>query len=212
MTSPDTSAPRTDVQDGTARRGGVGRRLLLALPALFFLAMGAVFLLMLLGGRDAQKLPSVLVGRPAPTTDLPPLEGLLAADSAPVPGLADADLRAGRVTVLNVFASWCGPCRDEHPQIMALAQDPRIRVVGLNHTDAPANARRFLQDFGNPYAAVGVDPRGRAAIDWGVYGVPETFVIDGAGRIVHKTVGPVTRESLDAVLRPAIERTLAGGG
>lgn len=128
---------------------------------------------------------SALIGRPAPATQLPPLEG------TDLPGIDSARF-AGRVTVLNVFASWCAPCRDEHPVLVGLSKDDRYVMAGLNYKDKPENARRFLGDLGNPYAAIGIDEAGRTAIDWGVYGVPETFVIGKDGRIAYKHVGPVT--------------------
>jgi cytochrome c biogenesis protein CcmG, thiol:disulfide interchange protein DsbE len=108
----------------------------------------------------------------------------------PVPGLSDADLK-GRVTVVNVWASWCVPCRQEHPALVELAKDPAVRVVGINYKDSPDNARRFLRELGNPFAAIGADSSGRAAIDWGVYGVPETFVVGPDGTIRHKHIGPL---------------------
>ena len=125
-----------------------------------------------------------------------------------MPGLDSADFR-GQVTVLNVWASWCVPCRDEAPLLMTLAADPRVRVVGINYKDQPDNARRFLGRYGNPFAANGTDDNGRAAIEWGVYGVPETFVIGRDGRIAYKLIGPVTPDNLDAALKPAIEQALA---
>jgi cytochrome c biogenesis protein CcmG/thiol:disulfide interchange protein DsbE len=125
-----------------------------------------------------------------------------------VPGL-DRAAFAGEVTVLNVWASWCVPCRDEAPLLTTLAQDSRIRVVGINYKDAPENARRFLGRFGNPFAANGIDANGRAAIEWGVYGVPETFVVGRDGRITYKLIGPITPDNLERALRPAIEKTLA---
>jgi cytochrome c biogenesis protein CcmG/thiol:disulfide interchange protein DsbE len=133
------------------------------------------------------------------------LEGLTH-DGKTVPGLASGDLASGRVSVVNVFASWCAPCRDEHPVLTKLAQDPRIRLVGINYKDDAENARRFLGRLGNPYAAVGVDPKGRAAIDWGVYGVPETFVVAGDGTIRYKFVGPLTDEAVTNVLGPEIDK------
>ena len=152
-------------------------------------------------------MPSALIGRAAPVASLPPLEGLNRAGVA-VPGLDLPALR-GQVVLVNVWASWCAPCREEHPLLMALAKDPRIAVVGLNYKDAPENARRFLGQFGNPFAQVGVDPRGRAAIDWGVYGVPETFVLARDGTIAHKIVGPLSPQTVETVLKPLIAR-LAG--
>jgi cytochrome c biogenesis protein CcmG/thiol:disulfide interchange protein DsbE len=116
-----------------------------------------------------------------------------------------ADLKGG-VTLVNVWASWCGPCRDEHPLLIELARDPAIRLVGINYKDQPENARRFLGSLGNPFAAVGVDASGRAAIDWGVYGVPETFVIAPDGTIAYKHVGPITQATLQGPLREAIRK------
>jgi cytochrome c biogenesis protein CcmG/thiol:disulfide interchange protein DsbE len=110
------------------------------------------------------------------------------------------------VTIVNVWASWCAPCRQEHPLLMDLAKDPSVRVVGVNYKDNPENARRFLGQLGNPFAVVGVDPSGRAAIDWGVYGVPETFVVGPDGTVRHKHIGPLTPDSLpgfQAALRSA---------
>jgi cytochrome c biogenesis protein CcmG/thiol:disulfide interchange protein DsbE len=153
-------------------------------------------------------LPSALIGHPAPQTSLPPVPGLLRADGQPVPGLTTADF-AGTVTVLNVWASWCIPCRDEAPVLMKLAGDKRIRLVGINYKDSPDNARRFLGRFGNPYVASGADANGRAGIEWGVYGVPENFIIGRDGRIAYKLVGPLTDENLAGVFKPEIEKALA---
>ena len=113
------------------------------------------------------------------------------------------------MTVLNVWASWCVPCRDEVPLLVALAADRRIRVVGITYKDQPDNARRFLGRFGNPFAANGVDVSGRTAIEWGVYGVPETFVVGRDGRITYKLIGPITPSNLERALKPAIEKALA---
>lgn len=182
------------------RRG----RLLFLLPVLIFAALSAIFFLRLFSG-DPSRVPSALIGRPVPAFALAPLPGL-AAGGQPLPGLSDADLKGGQVTVVNIWASWCAPCRVEHPVLMDLMKDPSIRVVGINYKDNPENARRFLGQLGNPYAAVGVDPAGRAAIDWGVYGVPETFIVGPGGTIRHKHIGPLTPESLpgfQAALRSA---------
>lgn len=192
---------------GTGRPPQRRSRLALFLPLAFFLALAMVFLARLLSGGDPSTIPSVLVGKPAPEFNLPPLEGL-DRDGAPVPGLASDDLR-GEVSVVNVFASWCGPCRQEHPLLEELARDPRIRVLGINYKDVPGNALSFLDDLGNPYQAVGVDTRGRTAIDWGVYGVPETFLVDRDGIIREKFVGPLTPQSVAEVLNPAIEELAA---
>ena len=179
------------------------RRLLTLIPLAAFLALAALFFFRL-GSGDPERLPSALIGRTAPDAALPPLDGLLK-DAKPVPGLAVGDLR-GHVSVVNVFASWCGPCRDEHPVLASLAATGKARLVGINYKDEPENARRFLGRLGNPYAAVGVDPKGRTAIDWGVYGVPETFVVGRDGTIRYKHVGPLSEEVLASVILPEIEK------
>jgi cytochrome c biogenesis protein CcmG/thiol:disulfide interchange protein DsbE len=184
------------------------RRLVVLLPLALFVALAALFYFRLLGPSDHSVLPSVLIGHPAPQTSLPPVAGLLRADGQPVPGLTTADF-AGTVTVLNVWASWCIPCRDEAPVLMRLAGDKRIRLVGINYKDSPDNARRFLGRFGNPYVASGADANGRAGIEWGVYGVPENFIIGRDGRIAYKLVGPLTDENLAGVFKPEIEKALA---
>lgn len=181
------------------------RRLFVLLPLLVFLALAGLFLSQLLSGRDASEIPSALIGLPAPQTSLPPLEG------TNLPGL-DTKSFAGKVTLVNVFASWCAPCREEHPVLLGLSQDKRFTLAALNYKDQPENARRFLGDLGNPYQAIGVDPAGRAAIDWGVYGVPETFVIGKDGKIAYKHVGPLTPDSVKALLLPQIEKALAARG
>jgi len=181
------------------------RRLFLLLPLAIFLALAAVFLMQLLSGRDVSAVPSALIGQPAPVTSLPPLEG------GTLPGL-DSKQFAGKVTLLNVFASWCAPCREEHPVLLGLAEDKRYALVALNYKDKPGNARRFLDDLGNPFSAIGVDETGRAAIDWGVYGVPETFVIGKDGRIAFKHVGPLTPDAVRDELLPQVEKALAGPG
>ena len=152
------------------------------IPLVAFLALAALFMFRL-GAGDPSRIPSALIGQPAPPTDLPPIAGL-ERDGKPVPGLDSATFK-GAVTVLNVWASWCVPCHDEAPLLVKLAADQRIRVVGINYKDQPDNARRFLGRYGNPFVANGVDDNGRAAIEWGVYGVPETFVIgrDGTHRL-----------------------------
>jgi cytochrome c biogenesis protein CcmG, thiol:disulfide interchange protein DsbE len=129
-------------------------------------------------------------------------------DGQPVPWLAPADF-VGAVTVLNVWASWCVPCHDEAPLLMRLAADKRIRIVSINQKDDADNARRFLGRYGNPYAAVGADQNGRASIEWGVYGVPENFIIGRDGKIAYKLVGPLTPDNLDSIFRPEIEKAIA---
>jgi cytochrome c biogenesis protein CcmG, thiol:disulfide interchange protein DsbE len=183
-------------------------RWVVALPLIAFIAIAALFLLRLYGG-DPSKIPSALIGRPAPQTTLPALEGLVH-NGVAVPGLDPAVFK-GKVSVVNVWASWCVPCHDEAPLLTALAKDTRIQIVGINYKDSPDNARRFLGRYGNPFAAVGADGNGRASIEWGVYGVPETFVVGRDGTIRYKLVGPVTRANLDSVLKVEIEKALKAG-
>lgn len=188
--------------DSEATKGEGGRRIWLAVPLGLFVVIAAVFALALTSG-DPSKLPSALIGKPVPSFDLRGIEGLSGRNGA-VPGLASGDLGAGKVTVLNVFASWCGPCHEEHPVLMELARTGGVQLVGLNYKDAAADARRFLGKLGNPYARIGADGNGRVALDFGVYGVPETFVIDSKGRIAFKHVGPLTAEAVRDRLLPAI--------
>jgi cytochrome c biogenesis protein CcmG, thiol:disulfide interchange protein DsbE len=180
------------------------RRFIVLVPLLMFLGLAAIFLMQLVSGRDVAEIPSALIGEQAPETNLPPLEGV------DLPGL-DSQNFAGKVTLVNVWASWCAPCREEHPLLLALSQDKRFGIAGLNYKDAPENARRFLGSLGNPYAAIGVDQAGRTAIDWGVYGVPETFLIGRNGKILFKHVGPLTEDAVTGVLLPEIEKALAAG-
>lgn len=181
------------------------RRLLALLPLLVFAALAGVFLLQLLSGRDSATMPSALLGEQAPQTDLPPLDG------STLPGLASGDF-SGEVTLVNVWASWCAPCRQEHPVLTALGEDGRIRLAGLNYKDKPQQALGFLEQLGNPFDAIGLDASGRTAIDWGVYGVPETFLVGRDGKIMFKHVGPLTPEIVAASLVPEIEKALASGG
>lgn len=180
---------------------------LVAAPLIIFMIMAAVFALALKSG-DPSKLPSALIGRPAPQIELPPLEGLVEA-GRPVPGFSTGTLGGGQVAVVNFWASWCVPCVQEHPRLIEIATRTGVPVHGINYKDQTAGARRFLGRYGNPYTSVGVDANGRAAIEWGVYGMPETFVIDGAGVVVYKHVGPISEESLASRVLPAIEAAKA---
>jgi cytochrome c biogenesis protein CcmG/thiol:disulfide interchange protein DsbE len=192
----------------TSHGGNARRRLLVLLPLVLFAALAALFWFRL-GDRDVSRIPSALIGRPAPQTPLPALEGL-ARDGNPVPGLDPAAF-AGNVSVVNVWASWCVPCHEEAPLLVALGADKRIRIIGINYKDRSDNARRFLGRYGNPFDAVGVDANGRAAIEWGVYGVPETFVVGRDGRIAYKLIGAITPENIEQVLKPEIEKALKAG-
>jgi cytochrome c biogenesis protein CcmG/thiol:disulfide interchange protein DsbE len=184
------------------------RRWLMALPLLVFAALAALFWFRL-GGGDPARIPSALIGKPAPQTTLPALEGLTNKGS-PVPGLDPAVFK-GKVSVVNVWASWCVPCHDEAPLLTQLASDKRLQLVGINYKDGADNARRFLGRYGNPFGVVGVDGNGRAAIEWGVYGVPETFIVGRSGAVVYKMVGPVTPENFETVLKVEIEKALRAG-
>ena len=192
----------------TSENPGAGgrRRLLVLLPLLAFLALAALFMFRL-GAGDPSRLPSALIGRQVPATDLPPIAGLLR-DGVPVPGLVSAHFK-GAVSVVNVWASWCVPCHEEAPILMQISADQRFRLVGINYKDNPENARRFIGRYGNPFVAVGADQNGRASIDWGVYGVPETFVIGRDSRIAYKLVGPISVENFASTLKPQIEKALA---
>ncbi|HZH28981.1 MAG TPA: DsbE family thiol:disulfide interchange protein [Azospirillaceae bacterium] len=173
------------------------RRLLVILPLLLFVGVAGAFAVQLLRGADPSKLPSALIDRPVPDFALDPVP------ATGMPGLSTADLR-GRVAVVNVFASWCAPCRVEHPLITRLAEREGIPVFGLNHKDAAGDAADWLKRLGNPYARIGADLSGRVSIDWGVYGVPETFVVDHLGRIRHRHVGPLTPRDVEATILPLV--------
>ena len=165
-----------------------------------FCALAAIFALALRSG-DPSHLPSALIGKPAPQMALAALPDLVDGSRA-VPGFASDELK-GHASVVNFWASWCEPCEQEHPLLLAL-QARGVRLYGVNYKDDAAVARRFLGRHGNPFAAVGVDGSGRAAIEWGVYGMPETFVVDAKGLIVYKHIGPITAQALEAKLMPAI--------
>lgn len=201
---PDTLSGGASPQ--AAPRAGRSRILVL-LPLAAFLGLAALFFVRL-GAGDTSRIPSALIGHDAPTTDLPPVTGL-ERDGMPIPGIASSDFK-DTVTVLNVWASWCVPCHDEAPLLVQLARDSRIRVVGINYKDQPDNARRFLGRYGNPFVASGADANGRAAIEWGVYGVPETFIVGRDGKIAYKMVGPITPQNLERIMKPEIEKALAG--
>ena len=177
------------------------------LPLFLFLGLAWIFYsLLTTEGRDTSALPSALLDKPVPALLIPPLEGL-SNDQGPLPGLG-ADTFAGKLSVVNIFASWCVPCRQEHPQIVALGEDPRFQVIGINHKDNRRNALSFLAELGNPYDAVGVDRNGRASIEWGVYGVPETFLVDQNGTIFYKHVGPINEVHLKTQILPLLETRL----
>ena len=178
------------------------RRLVLALPALGFAGLAGMLAVGL--NRDPSKLPSTLIGQKAPAFDLPPVKGRTL-------GLASANL-LGEVSLVNVFASWCVACRAEHPIFMRLAQDKTVPIHGINYKDAPDDAAHWLDTMGDPYTRTGADIDGRVAINWGVYGVPETFVVGADGVIAYKHIGAVTPEALSSTILPMIERLRKGAG
>ncbi|WP_158812455.1 DsbE family thiol:disulfide interchange protein [Methylocapsa sp. S129] len=190
----------SDTEGRTPRR----RNLLTLAPLLIFAALALLFFVRLFAG-DASRIPSALIGQSAPPLDLPALDGAA--------GLRDADLRQGHVSVINIFASWCLPCHEEHAILLDLAADKAlaakgVKLIGVAQKDDPENVRRFLGAKGDPYANVGVDRDGRAGIDWGVYGVPETFIVKGDGTIAFKLVGPMNAQTLASVVRPQIEKAM----
>lgn len=179
------------------------KRVLFLVPLAVFAVLAAYFAVGLT--KDPKRIPSALIDKPAPEFSLPPIDGM---DG---PGFSTADLRQGEVSVVNVFASWCVPCRAEHPLINELADRGLARVYGLNYKDEAAAARQWLDRLGNNYTAIGADTSGRVGIDWGVYGVPETFIVDGQGRIRYKHVGPLDRNKLENELIPMIREVKEAG-
>lgn len=176
-------------------------RLLLLAPLAIFAALAGVFALRVSDGADRSVVPSALIDAPAPQVALPPLLDAL-------PGLSPA-LFEGRVSLVNVFASWCAPCRVEHPLLMQIADTEGLQVIGLNYKDRIPAARDFLAELGNPYGAIGVDTDGRAGIEWGVYGVPETFVVGPDGAIRAKHVGPLTEAAMAGPFGETLRALLA---
>ncbi len=181
----------------------------MALPLVLFLGLAGLFFVGLHSG-DPSRLPSALIGKPVPEFKLPPLEGLKRS-GAQVPGLSSGDLKGDGVQIINFWASWCVPCRVEHPFLERLAKESNAPLVGINYKDKTTAARRFLGQLGNPFQAVGVDAKGAAAINWGVYGMPETFIVGKDGTILYKHVGPIDKESLETKLLPEIRKAREKG-
>ena len=196
MADEGTQAP---AEEGSARpQVSTARRLRYLVPVFLFVALAAALGVQLLTGEPG-KVPSALIDKPVPEFSLPPVQGFEEAG-----GFATADLGKGKIALVNIFASWCGPCRVEHPLLMALAEAGTVPLYGINYKDTPDDAERWLGRLGNPYTLMGADLDGRTGIDWGVYGVPETFVIDGAGRIRHRHVGVLTPQDIDDTILPLI--------
>lgn len=185
-----------------------GKRTALALVPLLGFAALAVLLFVRLGAGDASRIPSPMINQPVPAFALPAVAGM-----AGVPGLEDADLRKGQVILVNFFASWCVPCHAEHPLLAQIAGDKQLaalglRVVGIAYKDTDEKTRAFLDKEGNPYAAIGVSRDGRTGVDFGVYGVPESFIVRGDGMIAYKFTGPMTDEAVRSVVLPEIARAM----
>ena len=185
----------------TTSRPPRGRYLL---PLLLVIGLVCVFFYALFFSDNPSKLPSALIGKPAPQFDLPPIEGF-AKNGQPGNGFSSADLATGEVTIVNVWASWCGPCIQEHPVLVWLKERHDLRLVGINYRDDPRKALQFLARLGDPYDLIGADRNGRVAIDWGVYGVPETYVVDGRGEIVYRFVGPLSEQAVRDEILPAVD-------
>jgi len=173
-----------------------GRRPAFLVPLLVFAAMAVLFGIGL--GLDPRTIPSPLIGKPVPQFDLPPVKGRSL-------GLATRDLK-GEVSLVNVFASWCTACREEHPLLIRMTRDKLVPIHGLNYKDRPQDAERWLAELGDPYLRTGADVSGRVGIDWGVYGVPETFVVDREGRIAYKHIGVLTPKALEETIMPLVEK------
>jgi cytochrome c biogenesis protein CcmG/thiol:disulfide interchange protein DsbE len=197
MTRHSDVGANTDLPAETPAGHGLSRRhLLYAAPLVGFAGLAVAFGWGLT--RNPQELPSALIGKPVPTFDLPPVQGRKL-------GLSSANLK-GEVSLVNVFASWCVACRAEHPLFLNLAAAKVVPIHGLNYKDAPQDAAEWLDTLGDPYTRTGADRNGRVAIDWGVTGVPETFVIGADGLIAYKQVGPVTQQAMDETILPLVDR------
>lgn len=174
------------------------RRLVFLAPLAVFGVLAGYFVWGLNPDRNPRDLPSAMIDQAVPEFSLPPIEGM---DGQ---GLSAADLRTGEVTLVNFFASWCVPCRLEHRYLLELAKDDKVHLYGVNYKNKPEEARAWLAELGNPYGRIGVDATGRVGIDWGVYGVPETYIIDRAGRVRYRQLGPIDQHALDETIRPMI--------
>ena len=160
------------------------------------------------GGKDISQLPSAMIDKPAPVLNLPAI--VAKPGEKDTGGLKTSDFK-GKVSLVNVWASWCPPCRIEHPILMTLAREG-VTIYGINYKDKPEDARRFLRDLGDPFVKIGADLKGRASIDWGVYGYPETFVVDASGHIRYRHVGPINPGQVDSIIRPMLRKAAAING
>lgn len=195
-TKPETANPITTNPVTTSRL--IGRQLAYLAPVVIFGVIVAYFLWGLDPNRDPRLVPSVMINEPVREFALPTIDGM------DLPGLSAADLRTGEVTIVNFFASWCVPCRAEHRFLLELARKDKARIFGINYKNKAEEARAWLEELGNPYGRIGADTEGRVGIDWGVYGLPETFIVDGTGRIRYRRVGQIDQQTLDQTIRPLI--------
>ncbi len=197
-----TGEPAEPEKSGSLSKKGI---VIAFLPFVTFILLSGIFWMQLNSDKDPSVLPSALIGKKAPALNMPALEG------SNTPALTDAAMK-GKLTLVNVWASWCIPCRQEAHELNALSLDPRIQLVGINYKDKTDNALSFLTELGNPFSAIGVDPNGKAAIDWGVYGVPESYLVDENGTIIYKKVGPFDADSVLNELIPEIEKAAGKAG
>lgn len=207
--APNTGPTTSALPDAPTEKRGVSRYAFALIPLVVFAGIAATAAKMLydqdVHGKNIAEIPSALLNTKAPSLNLPPLEG------SNLPALTDAAVK-GKLTLVNVFASWCIPCREEHPILKELAKDSRLNIVAINYKDKNDNALGFLGELGNPYKAIGIDPKGQAAIDWGVYGIPESYLVGPDGTILYKRVGPFDDISLKEGLYPAMEKALGKAG
>ncbi|MDE0808901.1 MAG: DsbE family thiol:disulfide interchange protein [Alphaproteobacteria bacterium] len=179
-------------------------RLIYILPLFLFFGLAAYFAAPILQGKDPHTLPSAMIDKPSPAKILPPL-------IASKPGIDPASL-TGEVQLVNFFASWCGPCRAEHTLLMEIGENKAVPLYGVNYKDRPSAAVNWLAQLGDPFERIGRDSDGRVAIDWGVYGVPETYVVDKAGRIQYRHVGPLSREAFEGTIMPLVTKLREAAG
>ncbi len=205
MSADKTSSSPDEQTTDTESRGGV--RLAVLLPLLIFLGIAGFFVWGLVKG-DPRHLPSVLIGKMAPQFDLPPLAGITGPDGRQVPGLSSADLKTPGVKMLSFFASWCTGCRAEHPFLMELARKKVIPIVGIAYKDPHEKSLAWLRELGNPYGRIGVDRKGRTGIDFGVYGIPESFFINSEGRIIYKYIGPLDARAWRTIVTPRLQEAI----
>ncbi len=199
------------VSDEEAASGKRRFNIFILLPLVIFFGMAGLFSYQMKFGRNPNEVPSVLINKPAPEFDLPALDasfGIRRPDGGIIPGFKTEDFRQ-KVAVVNVWASWCPTCRDEHPLLLDLTNDNRFDLIGLAYKDEPANSAHFLKNHGNPFDKIGMDVSGRVGIDWGVYGAPETFIVDTRGIIRYKHIGALTKRSLAESFMPKLEAILA---